>query len=94
MHSLCHFDGKVLVGNGVVPRHVLSDDRVEEELTDGGDLLQCRVVGQINGDAREEEVNQRDYRVEDEEGEGVIEKGFVVLLLCAIYAGQWKSGWW
>lgn len=86
MHLLCHLDGKVLVGDGVVPRHVLANDGIEEELSDGGDLLKARVIGQINGDASEDEVDYGDDCVQDEEGSSVLEESSVVLCLGAVYS--------
>lgn len=65
-HPLCHFHSKVLVRNGVVPRHVLANHRIEENLADVRDLLQGGIIGQINGNKGEEEVNKGHYRVETE----------------------------
>lgn len=87
LHLLCHLDGKVLVGDGVVPRHVLANDGIEEELSDGGDLLQGRVIGQINGNASEDEVDHGDDCVQDEKGSSVFKESSVMFFLSAVYSG-------
>lgn len=81
---LGHFDGKVLVGYCVVPCHVLANDGVEKQLPDGGDLLEGRVIGQVNGDAGKYKVDDGDNRVENEKGFGVLEDRLVLLVSGAV----------
>ena len=56
-YSLCHFYGKVLVFYRIIPRHVLSNHSIKEGLSDLRNLLESRVVGQVNGDKGEYKVD-------------------------------------